>query len=137
MYKKILVTLDASPTDRAIIEHVKQLAKMMGSELVLLHVATGAVARWHGANAAGREVEEGEEYLKSVQREFEADGIPTQAQLACGNPVREIIRYVESTGCDLVAMGTHGHRGVSDVIYGATADPVRHRVDVPVLLLKG
>lgn len=137
MYEKILVTLDATHTDRAIIEHLKLLAKKMGSRLVLLHVATGAVARWHGTNAAGQEVEQGQEYLESVQREFEKDGIVAEIELAYGNPVKEIIRAVEKSGCDLVAMGTHGHRGVSDVIFGATADPVRHRVNVPVLLLKG
>ena len=72
MYKTILVTLDATPTDRAIIEHVKKLAKFMDSRVVLLHVATGAVAQWHGPDAAGEEVEEGQAYLDEVKAEFEA-----------------------------------------------------------------
>ncbi len=84
MYKTILVTLDATPTDRAIIEHVKKLAKFMKSRVVLLHVATGAVAQWHGPNAAGEEVEEGQAYLDGVKAEFEALGIPADAELAYG-----------------------------------------------------
>ena len=81
MYKTILVTLDATATDRAIIEHVKKLAKFMKSRVVLLHVATSAVAQWHGPNAAGEEVEEGRAYLDDVRAEFEALGIPPTRNL--------------------------------------------------------
>ena len=84
MYKKILVTLDTTPTDRAIIEHVKKLAKYMESRVVLLHVATSAVAQWHGPNAAGQQVEVGQAYLDSVKAEFEAIGIPATTHLAYG-----------------------------------------------------
>ena len=78
MYETILVTLDATPTDRAIIEHVKKLAKFMNSRVVLLHVATSAVAQWRGPDAAGEEVEEGQAYLDGVKAEFEAFGVPAE-----------------------------------------------------------
>ena len=77
--------MDATPTDRAIIEHVKKLAKLMNSRVVLLHVATSAVAQWHGPDAAGEEVEEGQAYLNGVKAEFEAAGIPADAELAYGS----------------------------------------------------
>lgn len=137
MYKKILVTLDATPTDRAIIEHVKELALGMGSAVVLLHVATGVSAQFHGANAGGEEVEEDQAYLDRIRVEFETAGIPARAELAFGDPVREIIKRADRSLCDMVAMSTHGHKGVADLILGSTANRVRHEVNVPVLLLRG
>jgi manganese transport protein len=135
MYKTILMPLDGSPTDRAIIDHIKQLAKILQSRVVLFHVATSVAAQWHGPNAGGEEVEESEAYLTKVKAEFEALGIAAEAELAFGDPVKEIVKRVEK-GCDLVAMGTHGHRLVGDLFLGSTASPVQHSVDVPVLLLR-
>ena len=94
MYEKILVTLDATATDRAIIEHVKKLATFMKSRVVLLHVATGAVAQWRGPDAGGEEVEEDQAYLERVRAEFEAAGIPADAELAYGEPAKEIVNWV-------------------------------------------
>jgi len=137
MYKTILVTLDATPTDRAIIEHVKKLAQFMESRVVLLHVATGAVAQWQGPNAAGEEIEQGQAYLDKVKAEFEAVGVPAAAELAYGAPpAKQIIKWVQENGCDLVAMSTHGHRLLGDLLLGTTACEVRHSLNVPVLLLK-
>ncbi len=136
MYQTILVTLEATGTDRAIIDHVKQLATALHSRVVLLHVATGVPATFHGADAAGQEVEEDNAYLRAVQAEFETAGISARAQLAFGDPVREIIKWVQEQGCDLVAMSTHGHQFVADLILGATASRVQHNISVPVLMLR-
>jgi nucleotide-binding universal stress UspA family protein len=136
MYKKILITLDATPTDRAILEHVKPLARLMKSQVVLLHVADGWAARWYGPDAVSREVEEDTAYLEKVREELASEGIETQAKLAYGDPAKEIVRSVREEGCDLVAMSTHGHRFLADIVLGTTATRVRHDVDVPVLLLR-
>ena len=136
MYDKILVTLDATPTDRAIIEHIKALAKIMNSRVVLLHVADGWAARTHGADAVSPEIVEDAAYLRSVQSEFQAAGIPAEAELAFGEPGKQIVTWVRNKGCDLVAMSTHGHRFVADVFLGSTSRRVRHSVGVPVLLLR-
>ena len=136
MYKKILVTLDATPTDRAIIEHVKPLAKWAQSRVVLLHVADGWAARTHGADAISPEIREDTAYLKKILSEFQSAGIPTDAELAFGDPVKEIVKWVERKGCDLVAMSTHGHRLIADIFLGSTASRVQHRISVPVLLLR-
>jgi nucleotide-binding universal stress UspA family protein len=136
MYETILVTLETTPTDRAIIDHVKQLAKVMSSKVVLLHVATGVPAQFHGAEAAGQEVEQDREYLRRVKAEFEVQSIPVRTELAFGDPVKEIVRWVQEQGCDLVAMSTHGHQFVADLILGATASRVQHSISVPVLLLR-
>src|SRR5882757_9842503 len=136
MYEKILVTLDGTLRDRAIIEHVKQLAKFARSHLVLLHVADGWAARTYGPDAVSPEIAEDTAYLENVRTEFQSMGIPTEAELAYGEPDKEIIKWVQQKTCDLVAMSTHGHRLLADLFLGTTASRVQHRVNVPVLLLK-
>ena len=136
MYNKILVTLDATPADRAIIEHIKELAKVMHSHVVLLHVADGWAARRYGADAVSPEVTDDKAYLEVVRAEFQTAGITADAELAYGEPAKEIIKWVEDQGCDLVAMSTHGHRFLADLFFGTTVHRVRHTVQVPVLLLR-
>lgn len=136
MYDTILVTLDGTPSDRAIIEHIKELAKLAHSRLVLLHVADGWAARTYGPDAVSPEIGEDTAYLEKVREEFEVAGIPAQAELAFGEPASEIIKWVQQKGCDLVAMSTHGHRLLADIFLGATATRVRHSISTPVLLLK-
>jgi nucleotide-binding universal stress UspA family protein len=136
LYGTILVTLDGTPTDRAIIEHVKSLARMANSHLVLLHVADGWAARTYGSDAVSREITEDTAYLERVRQEFESAGIPAQAELAYGEPVKEIVKWVREKGCDLVAMSTHGHRFLADLFLGTTATRVQHNISVPVLLLR-
>ena len=75
MYKKILITLDATPTDRAILDHMKPLARLMESRVVLLHVADGWAARWYGPDAVSREVEEDTAYLAKIHAEFASEGL--------------------------------------------------------------
>jgi len=136
MYKTILLTLDGTPTDRAIIEHVKPLAKLAQSRVVLLHVADGWAARQYGQDAVSAEITEDTAYLKKVCQEFQTAGIPADAELAYGEPVNEIVKWVERKGCDLVAMSTHGHRFLADIFLGETARRVQHSISVPVLLLR-
>jgi nucleotide-binding universal stress UspA family protein len=137
MYERILVTLDTTATDRAIIDHVKALARAVRAKrVVLLHVADGWAARTHGADAVSPEISEDTAYLARVEAEFREADIPTESALAFGDPTTEIVRWVEREGCDLVAMSTHGHRFVADIFLGTTATRVQHRISVPVLLLR-
>ena len=136
MYDKILVTLDGTSRDRAIIEHIKELAKLAQSRLVLLHVADGWAARTYGRDAVSPEIAEDTAYLEKVRAEFQVAGVPTEAELAYGEPVKEILKWIEQKGCDLVAMSTHGHRFLADIFLGTTASRVQHSISVPVLLLR-
>ncbi len=136
MYDTILVTLDGTATDRAIIEHIKRLAKLAHSRLVLLHVADGWAARTYGRDAVSPEISEDTAYLEKVRAEFQAAGIVAEAELAYGEPAKEIIKWVKQKGCDLVAMSTHGHRFLADVFLGTTATRVQHNISAPVLLLR-
>jgi len=136
MYKTILVTLDGTPTDKAIIGHVKELAKLAHSRVVLLHVADGWAARTYGADAVSPEITQDTANLRKIQEEFQTEGISAQAELAYGEPVTEIVKWVQRKGCDLVAMSTHGHRFLADLFLGTTASRVQHSIRVPVLLLR-
>ena len=136
MYQKILVTLDGTPTDRGIIDHVKELAGLMHSHVVLLHVADGWAARTFGSDAVSPEVTADQAYLSNIRAEFEATGTPAETVLAFGEPVDEIVKWIRDKGCDLVAMSTHGHRFFADLFLGTTANRVQHQVKVPVLLLR-
>jgi nucleotide-binding universal stress UspA family protein len=136
MYKTILLTLDGTRTDRAIIGHVKELAQLAHSRVVLLHVADGWAARTFGPDAVSPEITEDTAYLNRVLAEFQSAGIPVQAELAYGDPPKEIVKWVKQKGCDLVAMSTHGHRFIADIFLGTTASRVQHSISVPVLLLR-
>ena len=138
MYRRILVALENSAADRTIIKHVSQLARLTGAELLLVHVADGWVAR----NFDQLRLRESEEmkadrlYLEQVRGDLAGQGFTVQAELAMGDPATELIRAAETKGVDLIAMSTHGHRFIKDILLGATADKVRHVVKVPVLLLR-
>jgi nucleotide-binding universal stress UspA family protein len=138
VYKKILVTLENSRTDEAILAHIEPLARMMSSQLVLVHVADGWVAR----NLAQLNLAESEEmredraYLERVRTRFVDAGLPAEAVLLTGEPADGIVRLAQETGADLIAMSTHGHRFLGDLIYGSTASRVRHTVQIPVLLVR-
>jgi nucleotide-binding universal stress UspA family protein len=136
MYKTILVTLDGTASDRAIIEHVKELAKLAQGRVVLLHVADGWAARTYGPDAVSPEITQDTAYLKKIRSEFQSKGVPVEAELAYGEPVTEIVKWVKQKGCDLVAMSTHGHRFLADIFLGTTASRVQHSISVPVLLLR-
>jgi len=136
VYHTILVTLDGTPTDRGIIDHVKQLAQVMHSRVVLLHVADGWAARTFGSDAVSPEVTADLAYLETVRTEFAGAGTPADTVLAFGEPADEIVKWIREKGCDLVAMSTHGHRFLADLFLGTTASRVQHQVKVPVLLLR-
>jgi nucleotide-binding universal stress UspA family protein len=138
MYQRILVAIENSAADRTILEHVSALARITGAELLLVHVADGWAAR-HFDELKLRESEEmrgDREYLDRLRADLEASGIHSHVRLALGDPATELIRAAVDEHVDLIAMSTHGHRFLADVLHGTTADRVRHLVKVPVLLLR-
>ena len=138
MYKKVLIPLENKTTDRTIIEHIKFLGRLTHSQIILLHVADG----WAARNYDQLDLQESEEmktdrqYLDACVAELKADGFEADYILGMGDPAEEIIKISKEKEVDLIAMATHGHRFLGDIIYGSTADKVRHTVDIPVLLLK-
>ena len=138
MYQHILIALENSDADEVILDHIKPLAKLTGAHLLLLHVADGWVARNYDRLelAESEEMREDRAYLAARAAELRAEGFTVDYLLALGEPADEVIKVATERSVDLVAMSTHGHRFISDLLHGSTADKVRHQVDVPVLLLK-
>ena len=138
MYKRILVALENSQTDQVILEHIKKLARSCTASLLFVHVADGWVARnvKQLTLRESQEIQEDREYIERICASFEDDGFEADAVLAAGDPATEIAALADAEGCDLIAMSTHGHRWLNDLLRGATADRVRHGVTVPVLLLR-
>ena len=138
MYKKILIPLDNSPSDQAIVEHIQPLAKMMSASVVLIHVADGYAARLQSELnlADSEEIKKDEEYLARRQLEFEQKGLKAKSLLVQGEPADEILKIAGQEHCDLIAMSTHGHRFVKDLILGSVEDSIRHNTDIPILMIR-
>jgi len=138
MYSRILVTLEHSAADACILKHVRELASSLKSEVVLIHVADGFAAR----NQSSLNLRESEEmrddmsYLEECCSHLEEAGISADAVLASGDPAAEIVAAAEREQVDLIAMATHGHRFLNDLVRGSVANEVRHRSRVPVLLVR-
>ncbi len=138
MYKTILVPVENRETDQTILQHIRPLARLTNAKLMLVHVADGWVARNYEQLQLqeSEEMKHDREYLAGLERELQAEGFEVSSVLAMGEPATEIIKLARSKPVELIAMSTHGHRFISDLLYGSTADKVRHSVDIPVLLLK-
>lgn len=139
MYKRILVPLEHTSYDEAILEHVRALATFCKSAVILIHVADGWAARniHQLALRESEEIQGDRAYLEGIAAGLERDGFETDAILASGDPVREIAAAAIREQCDLIAMSTHGHRFFSDLLYGSVAESLRHRCTIPILLVRG
>jgi nucleotide-binding universal stress UspA family protein len=131
MYDRILVALDVSPTDEAIIEHIIKLALAHHSKVILLRVA-----HYHTRDRMAHEVEEAEDYLRGVAERIAAQGVEVESVMGRGEPAEEIVRQALERNVDLIAMATHGHKGLYDIVFGSVSDDVRHDVFIPVLLIR-
>jgi nucleotide-binding universal stress UspA family protein len=140
MYQRILVPVEHSPYDDVVLRHIRKLAKTCGDpSIVLIHVADG----WAARNINQLDLRESEEmksdreYIEALADALEKDGYQAEAILAGGEPAKEIAACAEREKCDLIAMATHGHRGLSDVIHGSVASELRHISMLPVLMIRG
>ena len=138
MYKKILVALENSRSDQTLLPHVRQLAKLLGSHLLLVHVADGWAARTFDQLklAASEEMRADQKYLDDTAAALRSEGLEVSVHLALGDPPREIVKVAAAEHCDLIAMTTHGHHLIGDLLFGSTIHEVRHATTVPVLLVR-
>jgi nucleotide-binding universal stress UspA family protein len=138
MYKRILVALENGPADATILPHVAELAQHFASELVLVHVADGFAARHFNELrlAESDEMKADRAYLEGVALSLRSGGLTVAVQLALGHPPTEIVRTAAAQGCDLIALTSHGHRLIEDVLRGSTIDKVRHTTAIPLLVLR-
>ncbi|MFH0982055.1 MAG: universal stress protein [Planctomycetota bacterium] len=138
MYRSILIPLENSPADATVLAHIQPLARLTGGRLILVHVADGFAAR----NQEQLDLEDSEEiqadraYLEKRRQELAQAGFLVTAALVGGDPADQILAIAQREACDLIAMSTHGHRFVKDVLLGSVANSVRHRTSIPVLLIR-
>jgi len=139
MFKKILVALDHSHADAALLPRVKELARLTDAHLLLLHVSTGWAAQWQQQLnlSDSDEIREDRQYLQGLGDQLRREGFSVTLRHGAGKPAEEILKIAREEKCDLIAMATHGHRFLSDLIYGATIDQVRHESDIPMFLVRG
>lgn len=139
MYRKILMPVENSLFDDAIVDHVRELAKLCKASVLLIHVADG----WAARNISQLDLRESEEmkkdrdYIEKLSALLDADGIDADALLASGDPASEIAEAAVREGCDLIAMSTHGHKFLGDLVHGSVSNTVRHSSTIPVLLVRG
>ena len=138
MYKKILVDLENGRADDTLVPHVAELARRLGSELLLVHVADGFAARNFEQLklAESDEMKADRAYLEGVATRLRAGGLVAATELALGNPPTEILKTAQSRGCDLIAMTSHGHKLIGDFFFGSTIDKVRHNTAIPILVVR-
>ena len=139
MYKKICIALDNSATDMAILNHIRDLARLTKSQLILVHVADGFGARLQDQLNLedSEEIKKDKAYLDGLQKQLRSEGLAVEALLVQGKePVDGILSVVQDEQCDLIAMATHGHGFIKDVILGSVADNLRHRTDIPILMIR-
>ena len=138
MYHKILVALENGPADESLIPHVSQLAKLCGASLLLVHVADGWVARNFNQLqlAESEEMKQDRAYLQKIADEMRVAGLATTTHLALGDPPAEILKTAVREQCDLIALASHGHRLIGDIIFGSTIDQVRHSTQIPLLVVR-
>lgn len=139
MYRKILVALENGPADNALVPHIAELAGRLHSEILLVHVADGWAARNFDqlSLAESDEMKADRSYLENIARELEAQGLKASIELAHGEPSKEIVKVAEAEHCDLIALGSHGHRLLGDIIHGSTIHDVRHSTSIAVLTVRG
>ena len=132
-----MVTLDHSPLDREALAHAAALARAHEATLFLLHVEEGATSQVYGSDSSTAEVEAGRAYLDELLGTLQQGHLRVETAMRHSpDPKREIIRYAREIHADLLVMGAHGHGGLKDLIFGNTIDPVRHALDVPILVVR-
>jgi nucleotide-binding universal stress UspA family protein len=138
MFKRILVALDHSKADQALLPRVKELARLTGAQILLFHVSTGWVARWQKDLNLwdSEEIRDDRAYLERIEKDLRGEGFEASVRLAMGEPAEEILRIGREEKCDLIAMTTHGHRLLSDLVHGTTITRVRHEAEIPIFLIK-
>ena len=138
MYRKILVALENSRADESLIPHITELARLHHAQLLLIHVADGWVARNFDQLklAESEEMHADRTYLDAIAGQMRAAGLIVETHLALGDPPKEILKTAAREQCDLIAMTTHGHRLIGDILHGSTIEQVRHQATVPLLVVR-
>lgn len=134
-YQRVAITIDFSKVDSVSISNaVAQGGKE--ATYLLVHIVETAGAIWYGSEIADRESDDDKAALKNYAEQLQQQGYHVQFEIGYGNPKQIIPEIVTRFNSDLLVMGAHGHKWAKDLIFGTTVDTVRHRVDIPVLIVR-
>src|SRR5262249_4028089 len=137
VYRRILVPLDHTDLDRQAVGHAAAMARLHHAKLYLLHVEEGVTSQVYGSLSSTAEVEAGQKYLDEIVQSLNAESIEVETEVVhSANPKNEIVRYAQRVKPDLLIMGAHGHKRLKDLIFGNTIDPVRHKLNIPILVVR-
>lgn len=131
IYRKILVTIDCSPVDQTIINHVAPLAVQNHAAVCLLHVVHA-----HTIDQRRTLRAQAEAGLEKHCETLRAHGIDVRKIIRDGEPDEQIFEEIENGDYDLVAMATHGHKFFGDFLFGSVSESLKHKIRIPLLLLK-
>ncbi|MEJ2100694.1 MAG: Nramp family divalent metal transporter [Desulfobacterales bacterium] len=134
--KHIAAALGRDQSDAAIISRALSLAKAEKALLTLIHVVDSAPAQVYSSDVYDEHTRDDEQYLLEIAAEVRASGVAVEIALPHGDPSKELIDFAESHRVDMLVMGSHGHRLLGDLLWGQTVDPVRHRVEIPVMVVR-
>jgi len=132
----IAAALGRDDGDAAIVSRALSLAKAEKALLTLIHVVDSAPAQVYDLEVYDEHTRDDEQYLLDIADELRSSGVGVEIALAYGEPSRELAAFVSAHAIDLLVMGSHGHRLIGDLLWGQTVDPVRHRVHIPVLVVR-
>jgi manganese transport protein len=134
-YSRIAIAIDLSKVDTEVIRHAISLSHP-GSKILIIHVVESAGALLMGNEINDFETQQDQSLLDLYKSYIEKEGFETIAQLGFGNPLKIIPKNVNDFNADILVMGAHGHKGIKDMVFGTTVDKVRHRVNIPVFIVK-
>lgn len=134
VYKNIGVALDFSRDDKKLIAHALGQGNA-SSSYFLIHIVESAATRIMGDTVDDMETRNDQERLAHYASELSSKNISSSACLGYNDRVSEIVRIVEENKIDLLVIGSHGHKGLKDIVYGQTVSSVRHNLKIPVLVI--
>lgn len=134
-YKRIGIAIDFSTTD---INSLRNALAQGGkdAEYFLIHIVETAAARYHGGEVMDFETQSDVDNLEEYRLSVEKLGYKATTVIGYGAPAKAISKAVESNQVDLLVMGSHGHKGIKDILYGETINQVRHKIKIPVLVVE-
>ncbi len=134
-YKRIGITVDFSKDDRNTIRH----ALIQGGKeanYYLIHIVETAAARYLGSNTMDHETQADKENLEKYKLNLSELGYSATIHIGFGATANQIAEITNKNNIELLVMGAHGHKGLKDLIFGTTVDSVRHKVMIPVLIVR-
>jgi manganese transport protein len=135
-YTRVGVALDYGEKDGEVLSHAQTFAQQQGATVYLFHVVEGVSGQLFGKDAYDVEARKDQEHLEEIAQRLRASGVNAIPLLGFGRVPEQLVRLAQENAVDLLVMGGHRHRGLKDIIFGASISKVRHALSIPVLVVQ-